>query len=207
MIPLDCPYCANISGLNAGSPRRPRSDFDQVLAGSADVVIVPTVGMLLPGYLLAVTRTHVESFAQLDPEVLATAWDWIQKRVDQLSFAYGSYLLFEHGSGGTQPSGGCVSHAHLHLIPGVREQEEVLIEALHAQPMDLTELSSFANNNYALIQGAGMHIATDTDLPSQWIRRRVAEALGTPENYDWALFPGEENLKKTLNEARVVLDS
>ena len=59
-----CPFCVKVI---AGEGR---TLHDRVLADLSEFVVVPALGMFLPGYLLLVTRDHVPSFAHLGAAAL-----------------------------------------------------------------------------------------------------------------------------------------
>lgn len=199
-----CPYCSNIAGVGQRPPdSQPRTLFDSLLAIGETTVLVPTVGLIVPGYLLAVTREHVLSFAQLPGSSLREVERWLEQLLPTLSESFGEYLVFEHGSGGWRKqagSGACLVHAHLHLIPGFPHITSLLARDLDASRMDsLEQLTALSMDNYVLMGRPNHWYATaKVDLPGQWIRRRVAAELGRPEEYDWAVFAGEEELAQTL---------
>lgn len=199
-----CPYCSNISGVGQRPPdSTARTPFDTALAIGETTVLVPTVGVIVPGYLLAVTREHVLSFAQLPGESLRAVERWLEQLLPTLSESFGEYLVFEHGSGGWRKqagSGACLVHAHLHLIPGFSHMTSLLARDLCASRLEsLEQLTAMSNDNYVLMGRPDHWYATEKiDLPGQWIRRRVAAELGRPDEYDWAVFPGDDELAQTL---------
>jgi hypothetical protein len=200
-----CPFCEGIPGVGSQPPDRANSFFNEPILVGADVVLVPTVGMLMPGYLMAVTTQHVLSFADAGRGGLDEVDGWISRLLDSLAPSFGNYLIFEHGSGGTirpvgRGSGACLVHAHLHLIPGVADLFDSLQHSLGASPLSsLQDLSVHSDVNYALLgRGGQWSVAPSVALPGQWIRRQVAAHLGRPDEYDWALFRGDEHLEPTL---------
>ena len=55
--------------------------------------------MLVPGYFLAVTETHLLSMAEAESDKLAASQGiWIDEVMQQLRPAFGEYLAFERGS-------------------------------------------------------------------------------------------------------------
>jgi hypothetical protein len=191
-------------GVGVNPPMVPATAFDQILAAGPGVVLTPTIGMLVPGYLMVVTTAHLTSMAALGQSGLVALETWLSARLVQLAPVFGPYLAFEHGSGASRhdaPSGACITHAHIHLIPTAASLVSLLQEALTWQKLTaLEDLASFAGCNYALLGSSeGLLISRETDLPGQWIRRRIAEAIGRADYYDWGIFSGERELHETLS--------
>ncbi len=203
----DCPYCTGIPGIGAQPPSNPRTVFDEVLFLGPAVAVTPTIGMFVPGYLLAITHEHVTSFAALGDSTLAKVHVWLTDTVAQLSKLFGEYLIFEHGSGALRTdasTGSCVTHAHLHLMP----LPEAALQRIERElPWDEVEsfpsIARWGRRNYALLGYRDRwKVALDVDLPGQWIRRVVATVLGRAELYDWALYSGHAELGMTLDRLR-----
>lgn len=199
-----CPYCSNVPGVG---PNPQDSDagsrFDVAISSGSTVVLTPTIGMLMPGYLLAVTRTHLLSFAQLEASELERVESWLEELLGGLGDAFGEYLVFEHGSGALRAgarSGACVVHAHLHLIPGQSHLISELVTELGATRIQsLPSVVQHAADSYVLMGRPGLWFAhANVDLVGQWIRRRVALEVGRADEFDWALFRGEEHLPETF---------
>lgn len=173
-----------------------------VLASDDDWVLVPTVGMFLPGYLLLVTRNHLPSLAHLEPTRLAALEQAIAHLTESLAPVFGEYLLFEHGvaAGFDRTKGTCVDHAHLHLIPAGRVAERVASRlGGPAELAVLSELRPYADRGYALLRRPlGWWVWAEPHLASQWIRRTTASLLGI-EHWDWAVYKGERELELTLD--------
>lgn len=203
----DCPYCEGIPSVGPRAPRSPSSTFNTVLASGPGVVLTPTVGMLVPGYLLAVTTNHLDSVAALGSRTLSELDQWITGLLEVLAPVFGNYMVFEHGSGGRRTdagSGACIVHGHLHLIPDSGTASRTVLTELSPQPIDaLADAAAFASMNYALVRTAGQwSVRADVDLPGQWVRRQVAASISRAAEYDWAVFSGESQLHETLEALR-----
>jgi diadenosine tetraphosphate (Ap4A) HIT family hydrolase len=114
-----CDLCAGadpgrVTALDGLVPRG-RSRF---VAATANLVVTPTFGCFVPGYLLIFPRAHVLSFGQLAGPVLAEAEHLIGELAARLDTVYGLPVLgFEYGlaAAGVRR----VEHAHWHLLPSV----------------------------------------------------------------------------------------
>ena len=118
-----CTFCAEIEGRDEHNLLRrllgPDVGDSYLLAQTENFVLIPGVGALMPGYLLAVPRRHVLSFGHLPErlapemdELLARAQGWIHRTYER------GTLMFEHGPASFVERGGsCTDHAHLHVVP------------------------------------------------------------------------------------------
>jgi hypothetical protein len=103
-MPADraCPFC----------PRellRSKSPFDRILAKGPGLCLLPALGMLVPGYFLAITTEHIFAFSELSRPQLDTTETWLDSVISQLAPLFGEYLLFEHGSCGGSRTGACAT--------------------------------------------------------------------------------------------------
>jgi diadenosine tetraphosphate (Ap4A) HIT family hydrolase len=106
----DCPFCPG--HLTAST-----ADADTLLARGPGVNLLPTVGMMVPGYLLVTTQEHVLSMGDLGTRHLEELGPWLDAVRSLLAPHFGQYLTFEHGSSVADRTWACIEHAHLHLIP------------------------------------------------------------------------------------------
>lgn len=174
-------------------------DFGSTL-GNGNVVLKPALGMLIPGYFLTVTRKHLTSFAQLPAEALAEIDDTLTKSEEYLAPKFGEYFRVEHGSDNvtTCGSGGCIDHAHQHLVPAMDVADHAQELLPWQQLDDFTDITQFAGEPYIYMGRQGEHyVVPNPDLPSQWIRRQIAEVRGL-EHWDWAVYEGATELFETL---------
>lgn len=192
-----CPFC--------DSSETPASPFDVRLPLQERAALIPALGMLMPGYLLAVTDEHTTSFAQLDRVRLRNTDNALQKSEQYLQKHFGAYVRVEHGSDNITAcgSGGCIEHAHQHLIPDLRVGE-LIHKKLPWQQLDSYEdIAEFRGKPYIYLGRLGLHyVVPEPQLPGQWTRRQIAEVWGL-DHWDWALSQGALNLLKTFVELNV----
>jgi diadenosine tetraphosphate (Ap4A) HIT family hydrolase len=198
----ECSLCQNVDLEGAMNPTG--TEFDRVLLRGPHAVLVPTLGMLVPGYLMAVTTRHLTSFGALGSDCLANiVGPWVTSTLSHLGQTFSEYLVFEHGAGDVGAArGGCVVHAHLHLIPGDRRLlEMVLNDGEWVETAALSDMASHATDGYAFVsQGERAWYIPRPTFPGQWIRRRVAEWAGRPHEWDWGAFPHKDNLAATFSK-------
>jgi ATP adenylyltransferase len=195
----ECPYCAGIDlgGNGVGL----KTDFNTVLCRDVAAVLVPTLGMLAPGYLLAITERHLSNFGHLGRSELEQVESRLADVLRELTPLFGEYLVFEHGTPRVSEGlGSCITHAHLHLIPTSESSISAVRDALDWQPVgSLADVADFAEQGYAYLQARGeSHVVVAPRLPGQWIRRMVALHHGLADRWDWAVHPGDQNLIDTF---------
>ena len=123
----------------------------------------------------------------------------------RLADALGPVTAFEHGMDARtgRAAGGCVDHAHLQLL-AVSEDLTESIAAVVGPPVrvsSLTELPRAVPDGeylyYRPPAGPGNVFAT-RDLPSQFMRRLLAETLGTADEWNWRKEPHAARLVESV---------
>lgn len=201
----ECRFCAKLCPGD-DLPPEVRSPFDQVLEVGPDAIVVPTLGMLTPGYLLVVSEEHERSFSHWTASALHSLEAYLRELTRRLAPLFGEYLIFEHGPADSPilGSGACIDHAHFHLIPTANDLAAHVMAAFRWTPLaDLSELRKHRGKPYALASLRGSHhVVVVDDLPTQWIRRLLAERLGTPGRWDWKRHSGLAELQTTIDRLR-----
>lgn len=197
-----CAYCSNIPCVGPKPRDVAPNLFEQPVSESTNAVIVPDLGMLVPGCFLAVSRQHVFSFAHYSSSQLNELALYVHTVTDRLAQLFGEYFIFEHGACEMSNTsyGGCITHAHLHLTPAAREAGSEILSALDFEEIpSFSAVASQTNDSYALLGlGRRYFLARDPKLPGQWIRRVVVESLNLTRHWDWAVEIGERELETTL---------
>jgi diadenosine tetraphosphate (Ap4A) HIT family hydrolase len=197
-----CPYCKGIPKVGSKPVLNACTPFDQLLFEGSDFVLTPTLGMLVPGYLLVISKKHIYSFANFDENSLSNLETIVKKIIEKLTPLFGEYFLFEHGSSQkiqTKPYGGCINHAHLHLIPLAQKIGMAIKKELNCvQLPSLLQLGDYKENSYALLGLSDEYFITRSPyLPSQWIRRITADKMKLKKHWDWGVEFGSEELQIT----------
>lgn len=200
----DCFLCAANGRVSDSIPW-----FDRPLIHEAGVgVALSTVGALTPGHLLVSPIDHTQSVRDLPPDRREAFLAFAQQVQQRLEKIYGPVTLFEHGScrDTRQRRSARVAHAHLQLLPGRYRLDRL---PLWVNSFDsLGRLFDAAgkldtNLGYLLHQepGGSACLAADIGM-SQYFRRHIAEAVGEPDDWDYALFPRWENIRSTHRALR-----
>jgi len=194
----ECPFCSACTEADDALPWYDEPLFRE--PGGA--VAIAAVGALVPGYLLAAPRCHVPSLRRLPRADAALFLQFIDDVRNRIEARFGPTTLFEHGScvHESRRRSACLVHSHIHLVPGhyslaglglVVDEYSTLTEAVDRSPGD-------AVDGYLLYQepGGAVCLASDPGV-SQFFRRHIAQVLGQPDEWDYAMFPRWENVRRT----------
>ncbi len=184
-----------------------------VVAETEHLVAVPSVGPLIPGWLLVIPKKHALSFGAIDAGTLAVLMADIQRIATGWSDLFGPLTWFEHGPAEARTSAGCgIDHAHMHLVP--TGQLDLLTGAheLLAPKLVFSEIAGLeaaatpvaAGDSYLYLRTPDecSWLASSRDIPSQAFRRVIAAQQGSPAEYDWKTYPHHPALAMTIKMAR-----
>src|SRR5258708_4852312 len=203
---MGCRYCENILSKDAGQER---PSYDRILFESEHFVALPTLGALVEGWLLVVSKKHYICMGAIQGKLFKEL-EHFKNRVGQaVKDCYGSIAVFEHGpSRSKQPVGCGVDHAHIHIVPTNCD----LVDGLHnvlAEKIRWTEISGIddagriymsGRNSFYVEQPMGLAlVVVSGGFGSQLFRQVVARHIGMPDRFDWKLHSGEENARRTVD--------
>lgn len=173
------------------------------VAGLATALV--GVGALEPGYLLVFPSAHVTSFAQVPKVQRPALVGFVEELRALVEHEFGPALLFEHAGCQTDDptSSACVAHAHLHLwavgdrvrlsLPHPGRTFRSLTAFMDSGDLYVTEPYLLAQN-----WGEGVLVGRSVGVP-QYFRRQVAAQLGRRDEWDYAAFPHEMTMSRTLS--------
>ena len=203
----DCEFCDEFAGGSANSfaVHYANEIASRTILEQDGFRAMPSIGQVVPGYLLLVPTRHHRAFADMSLEELNAAEALKTALTEQMRSMYGDCLFFEHGVRNPD-SGGCgISHAHLHVVPFPVEKDPV-DELVRAFPFE--EVSSLVDLKriqpsesylyFESVQG-NRYVFYPPYIPSQYVRRLLAEALGIP-SWDWRQCGREDGLLNTLSQ-------
>jgi diadenosine tetraphosphate (Ap4A) HIT family hydrolase len=210
VVQTACEFCNEFSGgtSNSFARRFKGQPKTRVLAATRNFRIVPTLGQIVEGYLLVVPSEHYRALADMPSVMLQELAGLTAGLRTRLLTAYGPCVFFEHGTRSDR-SGGCgVYHAHLHAVPVTQGTDLVAdlkrrfalrpilgIERI-GETIDRTDsylyYRDLESNDYA---------CRVDHLPSQYIRRLLAETLGKSD-WDWRAYGREAALVSTITRLK-----
>jgi diadenosine tetraphosphate (Ap4A) HIT family hydrolase len=202
-----CDFCEELEKgfTNLGGERVLR----QPLLESENFTVIPTIGQIVEGYLLIVSKDHYLSFGAVPEE----QYEELERVKDQvravLAENYCTPLFFEHGAVSDARKGGCcIDHAHLHAVPVKADILPYLIEHFRAVPIesvrDLKRQHEKGQHYLFLEQQSGKKYIFDIPevIPSQFLRKVIAHEIDEPDKWDWKEYWGLDEMVRTLRKLR-----
>jgi ATP adenylyltransferase len=197
-----CDFCDELEAQLCPFLTPPRNRF---LYETRDFMVFPTLGSFVEGYLLVCPKAHVASVASLGLEALGQLERVTTFVKDVVQSVYGRPIVFEHGMSGCGriDAGGCIEHAHLHVVPGDIDIGSLLREYAPAREVAWEELGQWRGRSYLLGQShcdRTLICEVPDVLPSQYLRRLVARTLGVLDFWDWRDHLGIKEIESTMTQ-------
>lgn len=202
-----CSFCSEINRLTNNNLflsilRFTLSKEDRILFETDNFIIIPSLGALVPGHLLIVSKLHYISIGHCpasyysELEYLVNAVRIASKIVFKLPV-----IAFEHGASVEAMGGSSIDHTHLHVLP-IDEDVIEINNSKNIRINDYYELKKQYFNKlpylyYQSINETNYLIIMD-NIPSQYLRQVVAAKLGIIDVWNWKLHHGLDNVKKTM---------
>lgn len=192
------------------SPGAARDPWDQKVDESSSFVAFPSLGALVPGWLLAVPRRSQLNLRALMPCEQAELNALINRLRERLSAFAGDVYCFEHGNATPGGPVGCgVDQAHLHLVPltfdlldaALRTEDASILWTEHEDVDSFPSLLPAEGEYLAIWDTAHRRgLVGGMSVPqSQWIRRLIAAQTGREEAWDYKTHPNVQNLLQTVD--------
>ena len=211
-----CGYCANF--LNPEILLIQRDPWDTVLYESDNFVVVPTLGAIVEGWLLIVTKQHILCMGALQHSVLEELQSVIDFVYTVLSSVYLPPTVFEHGPCTAGENVGCgVDHAHLHVVP---LQFDLLESAKYSSELhdlkwtqtpsglhDIQDLySQMKSYLYIKSPSSASYVCPVSMIPCQSLRRIIAKESGLESRYDYRKHPFTKNVQATVSALNIIFN-
>jgi ATP adenylyltransferase len=205
---LDCAFCRTIEFGPAI-----REEW-AVLAEDLEFVAVPSVGALVPGWLLVLPREHALSMAALPRDEFARLERFSHDVASRVADEYGPAAMFEHGPADHgRPTGCGVDHAHMHVVPALG-MDLLRATQQHFPRLAWTSISDLAPARAAVESGLDyLYLRTESgeqwlsvgvDMPSQAFRRVIAREQGRPHEFNWRSHPHMDVVRQTITRSLAV---
>lgn len=213
MTEENCRICGNIMGDGEEAD----AVWNQILFETEDFVSTPSVGALVPGYVLTMPKSHTICSGALTKRDLGRYWKFTQNVRERVEQKFGKTILFEHGPAKSDTDVGCgVDHAHLHIVP-IDGPILDLAENNNPAPIEWREIKSFrkvseihkSGGEYLFYQGEEdtLLVGTSVQINSQLFRRAIAELTDSPDQFDWNENPMVNNVHATVDELNFAVPS
>jgi ATP adenylyltransferase len=198
-----CVYCTGLA--NKAEPQA--VVWDRPLAQTDDLLVVPSKGSLVPGWLLVVPRKHSLCAGAMSLAKRNALFDAAIAVSEVIGQAFGrSATVFEHGPAAHGDLAGCgINHTHLHVVPlgfslTARASETAGIGAWSGASLeDLGSSHAGALSYLAVIEpDRELRLAEPVQPTSQVLRRVIAAEVGFPERWDYRVFDGAVEVAETV---------
>lgn len=188
----------------------PQEPWDRPVRETLNFVVLPSLGSLVPGWLLVFPRAHYRALADCR-EDQREELRYLRLELDGLlSNTFSSPVAqFEHGAvcGGVVGCG--VFHAHLHLVPTAYDllgAGRALFPDLvwHEAPnLDSVWETDHPEDYLCIEQEGRTSVSTSDGIPSQFFRRALSAAMERPHEWNWRLNPGLDMIERTTKTLSV----
>ena len=191
--------------IDSATPK-PQTLWDVDLFDHDDFAVVPSLGALVPGWLLVVPRVPAINFAELGQSARSALEQLLVDVRARLMMPNHTIYEFEHGSGHFGSAMGCgLDQAHLHIVPlnfdlvsAALAFGDSEISWSEIEDRDDPWKSLPSKCEYILVRGASKTILGSVRRPtSQWVRRVIAATIGLENEWDYKKFSGAENVMRT----------
>jgi diadenosine tetraphosphate (Ap4A) HIT family hydrolase len=182
--------------------------YNSILFESENFIVIPSLGSLVPGWVLIIPKVFSLSLSQLSEEKLIELEKIANSFEIKMKSKFNSNTVrFEHGPSSSQSKVGCgVDYAHLHIIPIDFDLIDSLKNLLNInyewrEIKSLNSLSCVSTKEDYLYYRNGLdkHFVTiQNNIPSQLFRRVIAHQLNQPEKFDWKFFPHFNLVDETI---------
>lgn len=184
--------------------------WNLVLFESRSFIAVPSIGALVPGWLLIVPKNEALCVGALDDERHEELMIFAAQVMRKQEECFGPIAMFEHGPAMKSSCVGCgVDFAHLHLVPVKYDLHSGAVRAaptLKWGPAKGFEVLSGLHKkgiSYLYLWQPDIYsnpiVGTGSSIPSQLFRRVIAGYMGDPSKFDWKTNPHIENIQNTID--------
>jgi ATP adenylyltransferase len=194
----ECLFCRILE-----SPEEERKWHDQVLFERHGISVLPGLGPQREGYLLIVPHVHAFSCAELSEGTLHDLEEVKEEVAHVLNQAYGPCIFFEHGAcGHSRRAGGCIDHVHVHALPLEAPIVDIASrDRTFTRLRDGQQLREWVQKPYLAIQdqAGNLFVADGEGIPGQFIRRKIGEAIESPNDWDFEVFPHKDRMRAGID--------
>lgn len=191
---------------------------DNILYESDNFFVVPSIGQIeIEGYLLLCSKKHFEGVGGSPAALHSELEETLNHTRLVLTDNYNSEVLaFEHGPRiGCWRGGGCLDHAHLHLVPiALNLMEPLALRFLNGLQIKdyyaveridefgrLSEISEKEESSYLFVEtnDSKRYITrVSFTIPSQYLRQIIAHFLKKDDLWNWKRTPDYETFDRTM---------
>lgn len=208
---IECDFCNELNGednLYWKVAKKYDLPKNRMICESKRWVIWPTIGAIVPGYVLIVSKRHRLSMMDCDNEEIVEL-EYLLKKTKRVleSIYHFPCIMFEHGGGyGISNKPSCIDHCHLHVLP-IKEDIYNNVDTKKFKVIEFESLNEFCkikkqDCSYLLYQNhkGQFYIMYANTYISQYFRQLIALSEGLSEKWNWKYNYFAKNINKTIND-------
>jgi ATP adenylyltransferase len=187
----------------------PRPIYDEILLETHNCVVTPTLGSILPSWLLVIPRTPAINFAQWEAERGANPSILVGEILAEFGIGGHRVIWFEHGPSVVGSAVGCgVDQAHLHVIVDppftfsdfVSAATEAGQLAWQQRTARTAHRSVKAETPYLIAASMDDAVVAESveSVGSQFFRRVIANLIQQPDAWNYRTHPYIDNVRETI---------
>lgn len=204
----NCALCKEINNNNF--EHKGKNYGNRILFESKSFVVVPSLGQLLEGHLLILTKKHHVCMGELIDDLFVELNELMVKVRNFLEKHFGSCIFFEHGVfENFLSTEKYVGHARLHALPakienlddGFKKYGSVFVlekvsdlNSIYNEKKSYLFFENHKQKKFAVIVP---HI-----IPEQFLRRVIVKRLGLNTNWNWKKEPKIDEMLLFANKTR-----
>lgn len=191
------------------------AEKERILYESENFYVMVSLGPIVEGYLLIVTKSHIGSFLNLPNKYLNEFLE-VKNLVSRILIKqYGACLFYEHGKIGSSlkfnNSNRHCYHAHMHCVPVELKMNDVVNKEFNYNKYSSFESAYKTSDKvqkYLYIEddSSNVYIPTE-DIRKQYLRWVLSESLNKEGKWNWVenqswgiIYKTIEQLKPYFNE-------
>lgn len=178
--------------------------YNTILDETDNFVVVPTLGSLVQGYVLIVSKCHIFNMGELTLKEQDEYMELLNKYRELFNKIYGKYpIVFEHGTSKNDinKTSSSVIHAHTHIVNHSFNDELEIIHNLNLEEIDnINDILSNKNYIFYISENGEKYITYNFEEKSQLMRILIAKDLGYINKYNWKNDAFLNNVEKTINK-------
>ncbi len=196
---------------NIFSTTCPKPLYDTVLRDTGPMVVTPTLGSIVPNWVLGIPKDHAVNAARWGQHQGTSPLRAVEKIAHSFRRDLTEVVWFEHGATEPRSIVGCgVDHAHIHILFEPPFSFERLCTEVEAEGClqwlsgegDAYEALDARQSYFVAGTGNRFLLAQSVEAAgSQFFRRAIARIVGRETVWDYKSHPHIENVAETVFNA------
>ncbi len=174
------------------------------LEESDNFALIPALGPLTENHFLIISKKHYNNLSSMGKKAIKEYHNFYLKISKAKTLKNSKFIEFEHGSTSADNAGASIVHTHIHILPLVTDLINSVKSKLKVISLinNINELSNIKESHIWIRQHRSKFcVFRAMGLPSQFLRREVANLLGHNE-WNWKKYPRRKMIKKMLKTWR-----